>query len=617
MFRDADETPRFIRVEIILNSAVFCVTFTDAEYYPSPIRIENHSDVYENKSHVYDPTIPGIGPQLVYENHVYLQLAASFNNSTTIRHTDECELVLETMQKGKVMLNKQNKIDANGNVEFSHIHCSNANQLWIICKDGCIENVGMSYRSRVRVDGHLLCQGFSDMAVTYHTPNIILSKRKDSNDEDISSQIWRIQRQRPGSGTLDVECLHSGPTLVVRITDRENSTQSLSSTISEAVTSVALDINVTMKSGIGISLINGSHEELIYARFGGIMIAAQHLEDTYQLTASVDVIQIDNQLLNSDTWQVLSCQPELFGSDDEGNASWSNGSLPPVTHGKARPALKLEMNCTPKKHYDAFDCFRLKLCDLDVHLDELLLWKLVQFVQASDAASSVQEKTLSMPPNIDLERPDPFRSRRWYFGTLDLEMGHIALSVVTVSKSALPLKCRQLKQQFNVKLISFEKAAVCLPPFRQFHYFETSSFLLESLQKFYFAELQKQTLNIIVTLDAFGNPQGLVTDLKDSFQGLFIEGDLHRFVAGLGYGVSNSISKLASSAASGVGALTFDQEHEAKRRHNIVRSHSTTSTPLSHLYSGVKGLGVGVLGGMTAIFTNTIAESRKSGIVAV
>ncbi|EPB76688.1 hypothetical protein ANCCEY_04198 [Ancylostoma ceylanicum] len=267
-------------------------------------------------------------------------------------------------------------------------------------------------------------------------------------------------------------------------------------------------------------------------------------------------------------------------------------------------------------------CFRLKLCDLDVQLDELLLWKLVQFAQASDAASSVQQKTLSLPPNTDLERPDPFRTRRWYFGNLILEMGQISLSVVTVSKSSLPPECRQLKQQFNMKLVSFENATVSLPPFRQFHYFETSSFLLESLQKFYFGELQKQTLNIVVTLDAFGNPQGLVTDLKDSFQGLFIEGDLQRFVAGLGYGVSNSISKvsffdsLASSAASGVGALTFDQEHEAKRRHNMIRSHSTTTTPLSHLYSGVKGLGVGVLGGMTAIVTNTIAESRKSGIMA-
>ncbi|KAK6015043.1 hypothetical protein OSTOST_19539, partial [Ostertagia ostertagi] len=88
--------------------------------------------VYENKSHVYDPSIPGIGPQLVYENNVF--------NITGNKKTDECELVLETMQKGKVMLNKQNRIDANS-----------GNQLWVICRDGCIENVGMSHRSKTRI----------------------------------------------------------------------------------------------------------------------------------------------------------------------------------------------------------------------------------------------------------------------------------------------------------------------------------------------------------------------------------------------------------------------------------------------------------------------------------
>lgn len=45
-------------------------------------------------------------------------------------------------------------------------------------------------------------------------------------------------------------------------------------------------------------------------------------------------------------------------------------------------------------------------------------------------------------------------------------------------------------------------------------------------------------------MDAFGNPLGLATDLKESFQGLIFEGDLGGFVFGLGYGVTNSISKV-------------------------------------------------------------------------
>ncbi|VDN88574.1 unnamed protein product [Brugia pahangi] len=38
-------------------------------------------------------------------------------------------------------------------------------------------------------------------------------------------QIWELQSQLPGSGILDVECFHRGPTLVVRITDRQKSCQ--------------------------------------------------------------------------------------------------------------------------------------------------------------------------------------------------------------------------------------------------------------------------------------------------------------------------------------------------------------------------------------------------------
>ncbi|KIH45273.1 hypothetical protein ANCDUO_24689, partial [Ancylostoma duodenale] len=159
--------------------------------------------VYENKSHVYDPSVKGIGPQLVYENHMYIQLSASFNNASISKRTEENELVLETLQKGKVILNKQNRVDANS-----------GNQLWILCKDGCVENIGMSYRSKTRMvldvlermgfqlmmtprqssrdrfqkwtfspDGRLYCQGLSDMAVTYRAPEILMTKC-DSNSSD-------------------------------------------------------------------------------------------------------------------------------------------------------------------------------------------------------------------------------------------------------------------------------------------------------------------------------------------------------------------------------------------------------------------------------------------------
>ncbi|CAJ0931757.1 unnamed protein product, partial [Mesorhabditis belari] len=707
--RDADETPRFVRVEVILSSAIFYVSFTDASYFPPPIQIENLSDVpvlyqqysdnttkqhlrtickanstvnyawddhaardkllllqvYENRSHIYDPTMQGAGEPLIYENNLYIQFSKSFKNQNKAKKTEECELVLETMQKGKVMLNKQNRLNGN-----------DANQHWKLCEDGCIENVGMNNRKikkqrmvldvletagnqlmmcersdrrdkyqrwNILANGRICCN-VAGMYITAGENEVYLSSPVDRpvevNEDMIDvNQVWNIQRQRPGSGKLDVECFHSGPTLVVRITDRAQSgrpmPQSISMPLLSAKPSLAqmtkpqlsTEIAITMRSGIGISIVNSLQEELVYARFGDIVINASKIGDTFQMTGSVGVIQADNQLLNADRWQFIYCQAAM--ADDENYTLPEN--LPAGVPTTARPALKIEMNCTPMKHYDAFDCFRLKLCDFSVQLDELLLWKFIQFVQATDASQRIQPSALEMPPNTELDRPNPLASRKCYFGTLELDMGQIALSVATISKSGLPKDLRLLKQQFNIMLVSFENAGISLPPFRQLHYFETSSFLFELLKKFYFgiffgtsikqiivlAELQKKVMNVAFYLDAFGNPAGFVTDLKDSFAGLFIEGDVRGFVSGVGYGVSNSISKVASSMAAGVGSLTFDEEHEAKRRHNMIRSHSSsTSTPLGHLYSGVKGLGMGFMGIITSIPTNTVQESKKNGLLA-
>uniref|UniRef100_A0A914RA06 Uncharacterized protein n=1 Tax=Parascaris equorum TaxID=6256 RepID=A0A914RA06_PAREQ len=53
---------------------------------------------------------------------------------------------------------------------------------------------------------------------------------------------------------------------------------------------------------------------------------------------------VDNQLLSTERWQVLYCQQNALTGDPD-----------PADHMVMRPALKLEMNCTPFEHYDAFD----------------------------------------------------------------------------------------------------------------------------------------------------------------------------------------------------------------------------------------------------------------------
>ncbi|VDN01283.1 unnamed protein product [Thelazia callipaeda] len=668
--RDVDETPQFLRVEVLLSSAIFYVTFTDVHLYPPPIQLQNLSDVpsshlrtickarstvdyawddhyapkllilqvFENKSNCYDPQKPGMGPPLVYTNDIFIKYAHSFERKVNDGYTDEIELTLEVMSRGKVILNKLNPSG------------TSSNQLWRFAQDGCLENIGMNNRAKpgqryvldvLENDGFVLMmlkrnsgrnlfqkwrltQGnqlrclVEGMFVEARKADVVLAapnKKSTLNAAGIPiEQVWELQSQRPGSGVLDVECLHKGPTLVVRITDRARLHNSVKEHCDQTYYLKSLsvhsnanmnsgcnfDLNISMRNGIGLSFINGLHEELIYARFQGIVLHINRQSSTYQVTGSVEA---DNQLLSTDRWQVLFCQQDAV--------NYESGFVEsPVLI----PALKLEMNCTPLKHYDAFDCFRLKLCDLSVQLDETLLWKIVQFVQKSEAAESMKPDVLSQPPNTELDKLDRVQARRCYFGTLELEIGAVALSVLTVSGSGLSPELRKLKQHFNIKLVSFENATISLTPFRQYRYFETFSFLIETLSKFYLEELKNQTFNIIVTMDAFGNPLGLASNLKESFEELLFEGNLGGFVSGLGYGVTNSISKVASSMATGVGALTFDERHDLMRRRMLrCQPQVDSNTALAHLYCGVKGLGVGVLGGLTAMMTNVYNESRKDG----
>lgn len=73
--------------------------------------------------------------------------------------------------------------------------------------------------------------GLPDRYVELKGGNLVLSTTVEKPPENIPSfnsgipdnQLFQREQQKPGSGVLDVQCLHVGPTLVVRITDHADS----------------------------------------------------------------------------------------------------------------------------------------------------------------------------------------------------------------------------------------------------------------------------------------------------------------------------------------------------------------------------------------------------------
>lgn len=68
---------------------------------------------------------------------------------------------------------------------------------------------------------------------------------------------------------------------------------------------------------------------------------------------------------------------------------------------------------------------------------------------------------------------------------------------------------------------------------------------------------------------------------------------------------------ISESLSDGLGRVILDESHEEMRQ-RIRKAHSGSSR--DHLWAGVKGLGFGVLGGVTSIFKQTYEGAAQEGL---
>lgn len=120
-------------------------------------------------------------------------------------------------------------------------------------------------------------------------------------------------------------------------------------------------------------------------------------------------------------------------------------------------------------------------------------------------------------------------------------------------------------------------------------------------------ELIRQAARILGSTDLLGNPFGFLSDVSEGLSGFVNEGDLTALVQNVTHGISNSAAKMTGSLSDGLGLVTMDEKHEQIRQ-RILRHTGQSS---DYLLAGFKGLGFGILGGMTSIFTQTY-EGRQN-----
>ncbi|CAK5099026.1 unnamed protein product [Meloidogyne enterolobii] len=433
----------------------------------------------------------------------------------------------------------------------------------------------------------------------------------NADNNNSFSESYKIQNQNSASGSVKQRS-NSFLSTSTKYMSRCNAFDSIK--ISNP-SDIDLNIQLDLPAGIGISLIGNNcennnnnsvdelqqQEELIYARFYSVRIGIlKHQNNTYVFNCSSQSIQFDNQILGADRHNLFFCDP---------NALRDEPVVGPF------PALNFEMSYTSTDILDAYESFRLKLCNSCVLLDEQLIWRLVYFIK--NIVEYTRRNKLKEKQQQKQKIQTQQVTKNCYFGAFQLEFGDISLSVLTTDKNALPPCLRLLKERYaeTLLLVNFENALVTLAPFWAHRCLTTLNNLFANIVDFYIGQLKKQKLNIFVAMDAIGNPSGFATEFKEGFEGLLFEGDVAGFTFGIGYGAANSISKVASSMAQGVGALTFDDQHEQFRRWMLRSKPEHEANALGYLYGGLKGFGVGVYGGLTAIAKNTFVAARQEGVL--
>ena len=198
---------------------------------------------------------------------------------------------------------------------------------------------------------------------------------------------------------------------------------------------------------------------------------------------------------------------------------------------------------------------------------------------------------------------------RYYFGTLKLSLAQVKLSVQKSTKLGNDLV--DIKRKLGLSLITFEDATIELAAFSRAHPFETLPFLLATVMKHYQDELLSQAVLILGSTDFLGNPLGFLNDVQEGVSGFVSDGNLGGLVKNVAHGAANSAAKMTGSLSYGLSRASLEEKYD-ERRLLLKRKQSDNSR--QHLMAGLKGLGFGMLGGLTSVITEPIQGAASSGV---
>lgn len=343
-----------------------------------------------------------------------------------------------------------------------------------------------------------------------------------------------------------------------------------------------------------------------------------------QLHVKVNRLQIDNQMADCIFPVVLA-------------------PVPPPRSVAATSVLKpfIEMSIvkrlTEHSPVQQYKYYKALVQEFHVKVDIGFLNAILAFFEAEEISDSDEVKTFSIDMKA-VEEPLMFHvaiqssaeQKNFYdllhFSPLKI---HVSFSLGDGATSQnLPRVLSVLLQSLGVTLTDMNDVVFKLAYLERQYVFLTQAQLQSEATMHYTGQLLKQLYVLVLGLDVIGNPFGLVVGLTKGVEDLFYEpfqGAIQgpgEFAEGLILGVrslfghtvggaAGAASRITGTIGKGLAALTFDKDYIKKRRENLNKRPANLQTGLAQ--SG-KGLVMGVVDGVTGVFTKPISGAKEEGV---
>ncbi|XP_055907883.1 intermembrane lipid transfer protein Vps13D isoform X2 [Eupeodes corollae] len=436
------------------------------------------------------------------------------------------------------------------------------------------------------------------------------------------------QKLRPGSGQLDVKIRMDGPIKTIQIVDVKNplsnsltpdpqwkhasavkikSNRGFREKDQKSHFVDELSVKVDLEKGIGISVISRQPcEELTYITLQNITIEALATPSVRSIDFGVNTLQIDNQLLDTPCPILLyTIKPNISSSSPAPSMAIESGNPNALT-------FNARVLSSPNKNAVIVEYLKFDLRPCVVYLEERLILKMAMFLglgSSHHSATSLADESEYEAQQVE-KRILASNAKRYYFENLQIHSTHIRLSVITASKLSPQLS--EMKRKLGLTMIKFEDALIEFDYFTDRHHFETLEMYMRAIKSHYKNQIKWHAAYILGCVDFLGNPLGFANDLSEGVSGLIFEGSVKSLVKNVTHGISNSTAKLTETISDGLGRVVLN-EQDTETRQRILEVPTGSNTSGEHLAAGLKGLGFGLLGGVTSIVRHTYEGAQNDG----